>query len=174
MIVALTLALAQAPPVGAEALDKRPRRATAQLSRYEQQLLELVNATRSRHGRSRLAVSPGLTASAELHTGRMVRLGFFDHEAAAEPAFWHRIERFYPSRGYDYWAVGENLAYGQPSLEPEDALREWLASPSHRRSLLSPMWREAGLAVVHAAAAPGEFAGGPVSVVTLDLGARRG
>jgi uncharacterized protein YkwD len=104
----------------------------------------------------------------------MVRRGFFDHEAPGEGPFWRRIEKSYPSRGYDYWAVGENLAYGQPSLEPAEAFREWLASPSHRRSLLSPLWREAGLAAVHAPAAPGEFEGGPVTVLTLDLGVRRG
>jgi uncharacterized protein YkwD len=159
-------------PATAEPLE-RPR-SLASLSRYEQQLLELINDTRARHGRPRVVASAGLTAAAELHTDRMLRRGFFEHEAPGEKAFWRRIERFYPSRGYEYWAVGENLAYGQPSLEPDEALREWLASPPHRRSLLSPQWREAGLAVRHAASAPGEYAGDPVSVVTLDFGVRRG
>jgi uncharacterized protein YkwD len=167
----MALALPAQPAV--QPLDRAPRR-VALLNRYEQQLLELVNAARSGHGRTRLAPSTGLTAAAELHAGRMVRRGFFDHEAPGEAPFWRRIERSYPSRGYDYWAVGENLAYGQPRLEPAEALREWLASPSHRRSVLSPAWREAGLAVVHAPAARGEFEGGPVTVVTLDLGVRRG
>lgn len=171
--VALVVALAVPAQVEAELLERRPRRTTALLNRYEQQLLELVNAARSAHQRARLAPSHGLTAAAELHAARMVRRGFFDHEAPGEAPFWRRIERSYPSRGYDYWAVGENLAYGQPSLEPGEALRDWLASPSHRRSLLDPLWREAGLAVVHAPAAPGEFEGGPVTVVTLDLGVRR-
>ena len=144
------------------------------LSRYEQQLLGLINETRARHGRHKVAPSAGLTAAAELHTDRMVRRGFFEHEAPGEPNFWRRIERFYPSRGYDYWAVGENLVYGQPSLQPEEALREWLASPKHRQSVLSPQWREAGLAVRHVSAAPGEYGGAPLSIVTLDLGVRRG
>jgi uncharacterized protein YkwD len=161
-------------PATATSLDQRPRNAAGLLSRYEQELLELVNDTRARHGRPRVVVSAGLTAAAELHTERMVRRGFFEHEAPGEGPFWRRIERFYPSRGHDYWAVGENLAYGQPSLEPDEALREWLASPPHRRSLLSPRWREAGLAVRHAASAPGEYEGDAVSVVTLDFGVRRG
>ena len=168
------MALALPTQAGGEPLDPRPRSAASLLNRYEQQLLQLVNAARSGHGRTRLAPSPGLTAAAELHSARMVRRGFFGHEAPGEAPFWRRIERSYPSRGYDYWAVGEDLAYGQPSLEPAEALHEWLASPRHRRSVLSPLWREAGLAVVHAPAAPGEFEGEPVTVVTLNLGVRRG
>jgi uncharacterized protein YkwD len=173
-IVGFALLLGLPAPATAEPLQQRPRGTSGLLNPYEQQLLELVNEARARHGRQRVVASRGLTAAAELHTERMVRRGFFEHEAPGEPNFWRRIERFYPSRGYDYWAVGENLVYGQPSLEPEEALREWLASPSHRRSVLSAQWREAGLAVRHASVAPGEFEGDPVTVVTLDLGVRRG
>jgi uncharacterized protein YkwD len=157
----------------ADALDMKPRRAAAALSEYEHDLLLLVNATRSDWGRTALTVSPGLTAAAEFHTARMIRRGFFDHEAPGEAQFWRRIEDFYPSTGYDYWAVGENLAYGIPSLEPAEALHEWLESPRHRRSLLSPSWRQVGIAAVHVESAPGEYEGEPVTVITLDLGVRR-
>lgn len=177
-LVALGLALVAAPAataVGeASAPQTRPRGVAALLSRYERDLLTRVNALRARHNRAMLLPSPGLTAAAEAHTSRMIREGFFDHEAPGEKPFWRRLERFYPSGGYDYWAVGENLAYGSPTLEPAEVLREWLGSPKHRRSLLSPEWREAGLAAVHAETAPGEFEGEPATVVTLDLGVRRG
>jgi uncharacterized protein YkwD len=175
-IVALILLVVAATPRGvrADAIQTKPRRAAASLSRYEHDLLHVVNALRADSGRARLTVSPGLTAAAELHAARMVRRGFFDHEAPGEAPFWHRIERFYPSTGYDYWAVGENLAYGSPSLEPNEALQEWMASASHRRSLLSRTWREVGVAAVHVESAPGEFEGEPVTVITLDLGVRRG
>ena len=173
-IVGLALLLGLPAPATAEPLQQRLGGASGLLSPYEQELLELVNERRARHGRPRVVASRGLTAAAELHTERMIRRGFFEHEAPGEPNFWRRIERFYPSRGYEYWAVGENLVYGQPSLEPEEALREWLASPTHRRSVLSAQWREAGLAVRHASTAPGEFEGDPVTLVTLDLGVRRG
>ena len=171
-LVALVIA-STAPGVRANAVESKPRRAAASLSGYERNLLYAVNSTRADWGRGPLVVSPGLTAAAELHTARMVRRGFFEHEAPGEAAFWHRIERFYPSRGYSYWAVGENLAYGAPSLEPDEAVHEWLASPSHRRSLMSKSWREVGIAAVHVESAPGEYEGGPVTVITLDLGVRR-
>jgi uncharacterized protein YkwD len=154
-------------------MQTKPRRAAAVLSRYEQDLLSVVNATRSDWGRGPLAVSPGLTAAAELHTARMIQRGFFDHEAPGEASFWHRIERFYPARSFGYWAVGENLAYGSPGIEPAAAVHEWLASPAHRRNLLSKGWREVGLAAVHVEVAPGEYGGDPATVITLDFGMRR-
>jgi uncharacterized protein YkwD len=160
--------------VRADTLDAKPRRAAASLSGYEHNLLHVVNATRADWGRAPLAVSAGLTSAAELHTARMLRRGFFEHEAPGEGAFWHRIERFYPSRSFSYWAVGENLAYGSPTLEPDEAVHEWLASPAHRRSLLSKTWREVGIAAVHVESAPGEYENQAATVITLDFGVRRG
>jgi uncharacterized protein YkwD len=176
LTVALTLVVARsAEAVGhAAAPQTRPRGVTAAMSRYERDLLARVNAVRARHNRALLIPSPGLMAAAELHTRRMIRDGFFDHEAPGERPFWNRIERFYPSAGYDYWAVGENLAYGSPTLEPAEVLHEWFGSAKHRRSLLAPDWREAGLAAIHVETAPGEYEGEPATVVTLDLGVRRG
>lgn len=174
--IALVALVAASTPAGvrADALQAKPRHAAASLSGYEHNLLQVVNATRADWGRAPLAVSAGLTAAAELHTARMVRGGFFEHEAPGEGAFWHRIERFYPSRGYGYWAVGENLAYGSPGIEPDEAVREWLASPGHRRSLMSKAWREVGIAAVHVESAPGEYDDAPATVITLDFGVRRG
>jgi uncharacterized protein YkwD len=160
--------------VGEAAVQQtKPRRIAAALSPYERDLLARINALRARRDLVRLVPSAGLTAAAEAHTLRMLREGFFEHDLPGERPFWRRIERFYPSRGYGYWAVGENLAYGSPTFEPAEVLRDWLGSPKHRRSLLTAEWRDAGLAAVHVAAAPGEFEGEPTTVITLDLGVRR-
>jgi uncharacterized protein YkwD len=170
LVVLLTVVSA---PVGADAQAK-PTRTRASLSRYEHDVLRAVNDVRAQWGRARLSVSPGLTDAAEFHTARMIRRGFFEHEAPGEAAFWHRIERFYPAAGHGYWAVGENLAYGSPSIEPAEAVQEWMLSAEHRRSLLSKAWREVGVAAVHVESAPGEYEGDPATVITLDLGVRRG
>jgi uncharacterized protein YkwD len=171
--VVLVAMLAAVPPAGGADDQTRPRRTTASLSRYEHDLLRAVNDVRVEWGRGRLSVSPALTDAAELHTARMIRRGFFEHEAPGEAAFWHRVEQFYRSAGYGYWAVGENLAYGSPSLDPAEAVQEWMLSPTHRRSLLSKSWREVGVAAVHVESAPGEYQRGPATVITLDLGVRR-
>jgi uncharacterized protein YkwD len=174
-LLALLVCASAAPPSlhGSDVLQARPRKAAASLSRYELRLLDHLNVVRAKYGRELLTAAPELTASAELHSARMVARGFFDHEAPGEGPFWRRIERFYPSKGYDYWAVGENLAYGSPSLDPGEVVHDWLASPTHRRSLVWAAWREVGLAVVHVQSAPGEYEGGPVTVVTADFGVRR-
>ena len=176
LAVCLALLAAPTPPVsfGATGPATRPRGVMAAMSRYERNLLTRVNGLRARHNRVSLVPSPGLTASAEVHTRRMLREGFFEHEAPGERPFWRRIARYYPSAGYDYWAVGENLAYGSPGLSPAEVVHEWLESRTHRRSLLTREWREIGLAAVQVETAPGEFDGEPATVVTLDLGVRRG
>ncbi len=40
------------------------------------------------------------------------------------------------------------------------------------RNILSREWREVGLGAAHFAAAPGQYRGGPVTIVTADFGAR--
>jgi uncharacterized protein YkwD len=45
-------------------------------------------------------------------------------------------------------------------------------SPPHRANLLSPRWREVGLAAVHVGRAPGVYGGREVTIVTADFGVR--
>jgi uncharacterized protein YkwD len=176
LALALVLSIGVAPAAveASDAPQERQRQAAAALSRYETVLLDAVNTVRRRHRREPLAPSRELTAAAELHTATMLARGFFDHEAPGAQSFWRRIARFYRPTGYEYWAVGENLAYGSPDLQPLEAVHEWLASPSHRRNLLWSRWRQIGLAAVRVQAAPGEFGGHPVRVVTADFGVRTG
>jgi hypothetical protein len=49
----------------------------------------------------------------------------------------------------------------------------WLASPPHRRTLYSRLWRDVGLGAVAAESAPGVFGGEAMTVVTADFGVRR-
>jgi uncharacterized protein YkwD len=51
-------------------------------------------------------------------------------------------------RGSGRYAVAENLAWGRgDDASPRQIMRMWLNSPEHRRNLLSPRWRQFGLAV---------------------------
>jgi uncharacterized protein YkwD len=140
---------------------------------YEAVLLREINEVRSRHGLPELRSSGSLAAAAEHHSRQMAVRGFFDHDSPDGSAFWKRVERYYPSRGASYWSVGENLAYGSPSLSAGGAVRAWMQSPGHRANLLSSAWREVGLAAVHAESAPGVYDGRKVTIVTADFGVRR-
>ena len=103
----------------------------------------------------------------------MAQHGFFDHASKGGRAYWRRIERYYPSRGFRQWAVGENIVYGSPILSAREALREWLASPPHRAVLFDRTWRDAGIGAAYTSTGLGVFEGLPTTVVTLDVGARR-
>lgn len=142
------------------------------LSAYASNVFSRINSLRGTRGLRPLRVSRGLTAAATYHTNQMGIRGFFDHESANGAPFWKRIERFYPSRAGRGWSVGENILWGSPDISPAGAVREWMLSPSHRENLLSREWREIGIAAIHFASAPGEYEGGPVTIVTADFGAR--
>ncbi len=157
----------------------RPRAATTQSepasvsSDYDGAVLAAINALRSRHGLAPLRQNERLEAAADSHSRSMGRRGFFAHESADGSAFWKRVQQFYPQGGFAFWAVGENLIYGSPSLGVDDAIRGWLESPGHRANMLSKEWREVGVASVHLDSAPGIYGGRPVVIVTTDFGARR-
>lgn len=131
-----------------------------------------INALRRDRGLRTVRMSTQLTASAEAHSMAMAEEGFFAHESLDGTDFWQRIARFYPTRGFEHWTVGENLLWGSPSVTPEKAVDLWLESSSHRRILLNPVWAEIGLSAVRVTNAPGVFNGLEVTILTADFGVR--
>jgi uncharacterized protein YkwD len=136
-------------------------------------LVRQINAVRRAHGLRPLTVSPRLAAAAAQHTLEMGKDGYFDHASYDATPFWKRIRHWYPSSGSRRWVVGENLVYGSPGLTAADAVSTWMGSAPHRANLLGRDWREIGISAVHFDDAPGEFGDGPVTIVTVDFGARR-
>jgi len=170
LLLALVLSVLAAPAAAGVGAERRGALEARQA--LDRGILVEINAERAERGLRPLRPSPALAAAARTHSLLMARRGFFAHERPAGGPFWRRIERFYASDGYRSWAVGENLVWRSPDLDPSQAVRLWLASPPHRRVLLDPKWEEIGLAAVHAASAPGAFSGLPVTIVTADFGLR--
>jgi uncharacterized protein YkwD len=148
------------------------RGGVTRLSSLDSALVVQVNAFRLAHGLAALRVSPYLAAAARAHSTQMARLGYFSHNSANGSPFSSRIATYYPSRGYRSWTVGENLLWASPDVGAARALKLWLASPPHRANLLSPRWRELGLAAVHSTRAPGVYGNAPTTIVTADFGSR--
>ena len=165
---ALALACACALVAPAAAAERGERQ-----GQLERSLLGEINELRAAHGLDPLGLSARLSAAADAHSRAMVAHGFFAHSSRNGTSFSTRVRRWYRSRGYSYWAVGENLLWASPSVTPEHALAMWLESPPHRKILLTPKWEEIGLSAVHAVAAPGVFEGLEVTVITADFGVRR-
>jgi uncharacterized protein YkwD len=131
-----------------------------------------INVIRRRHGLRGLRSNRRLAAAAAYHSADMAKKGYFEHDSANGTAFWRRIERFYPSRGFNSWTVGENLLWASDTYGAAFAVREWMHSPPHRANILSRDWREVGIGAVIAAWAPGAYGGRAVTIVTADFGAR--
>ncbi|MEI7760924.1 MAG: CAP domain-containing protein [Thermoleophilia bacterium] len=147
---------------------------TQQLRTLDQQILAALNQTRSTHGLRALVISHDLKNAAVAHSRAMLEQGFFAHASANGTPFATRVRGFYDSTGYDDWAAGENLIYSSERLSAETAVAAWLASPSHRKNMLDPSWREVGVAALYADAAGGTYKGAQTWVITTDFGARSG
>jgi uncharacterized protein YkwD len=139
----------------------------------ESDVLSQLNQIRQQHGLVALKLSKTLSKAANEHSAQMGEVGYFKHESADGSAFWKRVERFYPSKGIRYWAVGENLLWSSPDVDGEGALKLWMASPEHRANILTAKWREIGISAIQVPAAPGTFSGLDVTIVTTDFGVRR-
>jgi uncharacterized protein YkwD len=143
------------------------------LPTLSRQVLAAINRFRVRHHVMPLKPSPRLARSAAQHSIEMGADGYFAHPSANGTTFWKRIERYYGSRGYTHWSVGENLLRCSPNADAATALSIWIASPGHLRNLLMPGWREIGVSAVHVVDAPGVYHGLPVTIITTDFGVRR-
>ncbi len=144
------------------------------LSGLEQETLTQLNTLRASKGLRRLSLSSGLQAAAVAHSRSMLSDGYFEHESADGSPFDLRLRHYYPIAGYDGWTVGENLLYATVQLRAAAVISNWLASPPHRKNLLSPTWHEVGIGAAFASSAGGDFGGEPTMVITMDFGARSG
>jgi uncharacterized protein YkwD len=148
-------------------------RARAAMASLEQAIVGRMNEVRRTRGLRPLRLNRGLRSASLFHSRDMGRRGYFEHDSISGTPFWRRIERFYPSRGFRSWTVGENLLWGSDTYGADFAVREWMNSPPHRQNILSREWREVGIGAVHFARAGGEYRGRAVTIVTADFGARR-
>jgi uncharacterized protein YkwD len=133
-----------------------------------------VNRTRRAHGLKPLVLSPLLAKAATAHSKALAVAGQFTHAWPANGSpFGSWIRKFYAVRGYGSWSVGENLVWATGSLSPAGAVQQWLDSPVHRRVMLTPAWRELGVGVVSAVAAPGFYGNRDVQIAAAEFGLRR-
>jgi uncharacterized protein YkwD len=170
-VVAAVLLLSSIGAAAAHGAGTSVRTVSA-VDRLESQVLVELNAIRHRHGLRPLRLSRPLSAAADAHSRAMGRFGFFSHESRDGSEFWARVKRWYGPDGYRRWSVGENLLWSSGRLDAAEALRLWMASPGHRKNILTPAWREVGLSAVAVSAAPGVYGGRDVVIITSDFGAR--
>jgi uncharacterized protein YkwD len=168
--VVLAAVLVSSPVAMPSSPTKVERRAT-----LEAAVVKAMNRVRAARGLRPLHTAPSLRTAARTHSQAMLAQGFFGHESADGTAFSERIKRYYSSRGWMTWSVGEALLASQGSVADADAIvAAWLDSPPHRTIILSPTWRDTGIGALYAPNAPQEFGGTDAVVVTADFGLREG
>ena len=103
----------------------------------------------------------------------MAQLGYFSHDSAHGVSFASRLRSFYPPAAIAGGRSARTCSGRRPTTDAPGAVALWMGSPGHRENLLSPRWREIGIAAVHATSAPGVYGGQEVTIVTADFGLRR-
>jgi uncharacterized protein YkwD len=172
-VIAALLAAVALSSVATAAPAARSSAGATRIAALETDVLAQLNAIRADHGLVPLKLSKTLATAANQHSLQMGQVGYFKHESADGSAFWKRVEKFYPSKGTRYWAVGENLLWSSPDVDGPGALKLWMESPEHRANILTAKWREIGISALQVPAAPGTFSGLDVTILTTDFGVRR-
>lgn len=101
-------------------------------------LVSAINRVREARGLAPVAATPELSAAAMDHVRDMIARGFVGHRSPDGRQAGDRARR----RGYDFRALGENIASGQDT--PEAVVQGWTDSPGHARVLYDPGFREVG------------------------------
>lgn len=135
MVVPVPLAMPVLSGQGAQAVPLRAAPPGTHAAEFGAQ----VNAQRRAHGLRPLSHNPRLDRVAARHAADMARRGFTGHTGSDGRSPHQRLK----AAGYGPCRTGENLADGYRT--PARVVREWMASPAHRRINLNPAAREYGV-----------------------------
>lgn len=120
-------------------LASRPLFAFAQVTKEE--IISLVNQERESEGLAPLVESNTLDQAASLKATDMIGNNYFAHTSPDGVDPWHWFEQ----ANYPYKYAGENLAMDFSSAS--SVMRAWMKSPSHRENIMSPKYKEIGVAI---------------------------
>ncbi|MFL6262475.1 MAG: CAP domain-containing protein [Thermoanaerobaculia bacterium] len=109
------------------------------LGRVRAAMLAQVNAERKQAGVAPLRPNPRLDQAAQSHAQDMLARHYFAHESPEGKTVRERAR----AAGYDWRAIGENIAEGQLSVE--EVMDTWMHSPPHRRNILDRDFKELGV-----------------------------
>jgi uncharacterized protein YkwD len=106
----------------------------------EQTILTIINQNRELIGLQPLSESRLLQESARSRTIDMKENNYFAHVDNSNNNISHFV-----SPEYNYYALGENLAFGYQS--EEDLVNAWMESPTHRANILDAQYRDTGISI---------------------------
>jgi uncharacterized protein YkwD len=140
----------QPPDTGSYNLGSTPQTVIDQcMSDDDKEMLTQVNNARSQArdcGTVNYAATAALSWNCTLdavayeHSRDMGDNNFFSHTGSDGLSVGDRVT----NAGYDWVAVGENIAAGQPTIDA--VMTAWLDSPGHCENIMSPSYTEIGAA----------------------------
>ena len=140
----------QPPDTGSYNLGSTPQTVIDQcMSDDDKEMLTQVNNARSQArdcGTVNYAATAALSWNCTLdavayeHSRDMGDNNFFSHTGSDGLSVGDRVT----NAGYDWVAVGENIAAGQPTIDA--VMTAWLDSPGHCGNIMSPSYTEIGAA----------------------------
>ena len=110
-------------------------------SSYQQQVLDLVNAERTKRGISALTLDSNLSSVATKKSQDMVNKNYFDHTSPTYGSPFDMMKQF----GISYRTAGENIAKGQKT--PQEVVTAWMNSEGHRKNILNPNFTNLGVGI---------------------------
>jgi uncharacterized protein YkwD len=129
----------------------------------------LVNKKRHNRGVPRLTWDARLQIAAENHSAAMDSEDFFSHTGDGTPI--DRVRASGYLAGAASWTVGEDLHWGTGAQgTPKATVNRWMASPSHRATMLSRGFRNIGVGVTMGSPLGGNRVN--AAIYTADFGRR--
>lgn len=106
---------------------------------YEQEVIRLVNAERTKQGLKELQYDWELARVARYKSEDMRDNKYFSHTSPVYGSPFDMIKNF----GITYKAAAENIAKGQTT--PEQVVKSWMNSSGHRANILSTKYTHIGV-----------------------------
>jgi uncharacterized protein YkwD len=121
--------------------------AETQFTDLETRLLAEVNAVRARYHLIPLRRSPDLDRVAIRHSVDMARRNYMSHHS---PEGTNPVDRITRSGLSGFTLAAENLGKTNRPDPNREIIDNWLASPDHRRNLLTPPFNTTGIGIARA------------------------
>lgn len=106
-------------------------------------VLALTNQARAALNLQPLELNSKLASSAQAKAADMLKNQYFDHTSPDGLTPWYWIK----SAGYRYLKSAENLAVHYTTAE--GLQNSWMASPSHKKNILNPVFTESGVGIAY-------------------------
>ena len=126
-------------------------------SNFKKEFLTQINAIRAQGcncGNKPMPPVPPLSwndqleSAAAAHANDMAFKKYFSHISLDGRTMKDRMLRAgYDFSGYRTYAIGENIAFGQRSIN--EVMQGWIKSPGHCENLMNPRFKEVGVAEIN-------------------------